>query len=125
MTARETIFVGLVLDGMQRAYRAASFVGNKWQKHVEVMLDDKGDQLERADPDDLPNVRFVHQWHDADDEYEISDEVVTIQATEALMVEAIEGIIANDCEADKIRADRRREAMNTIEQAIPPPAPWD
>ncbi len=80
---------------MRRAYRVAERIEAKHGACVAVMLADTRDQLDQADPEDLPDVRFIYQGND------INDEVVRIDATFWQMVESVEGML----KADEVSAE--------------------
>jgi hypothetical protein len=92
VTPTQAIFVNLVSDGMRRAYRAAELVERKHKTYVEVMLADRQGQLDAADPDDLPEVRFM--WHgEIHGRYEAFEDTLSIGATFGQMAGAVEVIV--------------------------------
>jgi hypothetical protein len=85
MTPRQAIFVRLVHDGMRRAYRAAEVVERTHGILVATMLTDHEGEIDRANPAELPEVRFVCCERDDGDGIAVS-----IGASFAEMFDALE-----------------------------------
>jgi hypothetical protein len=106
MTPREALFVAFIRDGMRRAYRAAERVELERGTWVSVMLADNRGQLDRADPDDLPEVQFLFQSGDY-----FGDTKLPVEASFGQMLEAVDRMVGDD---EKLVAeDRLSSAKST------------